>query len=300
VAFLRTVSRGGHQYFYLVQAYRWKGSVYRRERYLGTRRPRDLVAQKEALEREVWGETWFPEFEAIRRAYQDRLRSLPESVLEQEREDFVIEFTFDTNRIEGSTLTFEETASLLTKGISPSAKPMDDVRETQLHASLVRRLIARPEPVDLTHLLAWHRTVFGETKPDIAGRIRNFDVRIRGSRHLPPTASEVRPGLNEAIRRAVRGTKAVNPVERASTFHFQFEHIHPFGDGNGRIGRLAMNMLLLQKGYPMQNIRYGQRPGYYRALERGSVTSNPHPFLLWFFHRYLADQKVWLRMAPKG
>jgi len=243
----------------------------------------------------VWEATWFPAFREISSAYQERERTLPKSAAEKEQEDFIIEFTYHTNRIEGSTLTFQETSNLLTHGISPDSKPMRDIREALAHAALLRRLLKNPEPIDLPHLLGWHNAIFGETKPDISGRVRDFEVRIRGSQHVPPSALEVRPMLIKMLRWFPRHGKVLNPVERAASFHFQFENIHPFGDGNGRIGRLAMNLMLYRDKYPMINIRYGKRTGYYRALERSSISSTPRPFLLWFFRRYRAEQQWWFR-----
>jgi Fic family protein len=295
VSVVRNVVRGEKRYYYLVQTYRSRGQVQRKEKYLGTSKPPHLDREKVALERAVWEETWFNSFEEVRQTFQARRRKLPRSVEDKERDDFVIEFTYDTNRIEGSTLTFQETSDLLTHGVSPGGRPMYDIREAQLHADLLRRLLREPEPVDLPHLLAWHKAVFGETKPDIAGRLRDFEVRIRGSNHIPPTPLEVRPMLVELLRSVNRHPELLNPVERAGLFHFRFEDLHPFGDGNGRIGRLAMNMFLYRDGYPMLNVRYGKREGYYRALERSSLSQNPRPFLLWFFRRYLSDQRWWFR-----
>ncbi len=260
---------------------------------LGHEAPKGCSRRADRVDREIWSDTWFESFGEIHKAYQERLSSLPRSLVEKEREDFVVEFTYDTNRIEGSTLTFQETANLLTHGISPDSTPMRDIRETLAHAALLRRLLDNPEPVDLPHLLAWHKAIFGETKPDISGRVRDFEVRIRGSKHVPPSALEVRPMLVETLRWFQRHGVELNSVERAGSFHFQFENIHPFGDGNGRIGRLAMNLILFREGYPMINIRYGNRTGYCRALERSSVVSNPRPFLLWFFRRYRAEQRWW-------
>jgi Fic family protein len=297
MALVRKVIRGDREYFYLVQTYRWGGTVHRKEEYLGTGVPGDLKDLQESLEREVWELTWFRAFEAIRGGFQTHQRALPKFALEKEQEQFVVEFTYDTNRIEGSTLTFRETADLLTDGISPRSKPMHDIREAQLHAELLRRLMAHPEPIDFPHILAWHKSIFGETKPTIAGRIRDFDVRIARSRHVPPPALEVRPGLVELLRRTQRQARVLNPVERAATFHFEFENVHPFGDGNGRVGRLAMNLLLRQDGFPMINIRYGKRSGYYHALERSSLTSDPRPFLLWLFRRYMREYARW---GPAG
>lgn len=299
MAIVRTIHRGKRQYFYLVKTYRWDGVVQRKERYLGRTLPPDLERQRSSLEREVWQSTWFRAFQTIRDSYQSHLRGLPKEALDKEREQFVIEFTFDTNRIEGSTLSYRETADLLERGISPRAKPMRDIREAQLHASLVSRLLVEPEPIDFPRLLAWHKAVFRETKPEYAGRIRDFEVRIGGSKHVPPPPLEARPMLVELLRWNQRRSEDLHPVERAAEFHYRFEDIHPFGDGNGRIGRIAMNMILLGSGYPMLNIQYGSRSGYYRALERASAASNSLPFVLWFYRRYRRDGKVWLRFASK-
>jgi Fic family protein len=297
---LRTVVRGDKRYYYLVQTYRWEGKVGRKERYLGTSPPANLPSQRDALEREVWADTWFPLFSEISTAHQERQRTLPVSQLNKEREDFIVEFTYDTNRIEGSTLTFQETSDLLIRGISPNSRPMRDVRETLAHAALLSRLLLSPEPIDLPHLLRWHKAVFGETKPDIAGKVRDSEVRIRGSQHVPPTSLEVRPKLIECLRWFKRHGATLNPVECAASFHFQFEHIHPFADGNGRIGRLAMNVLLHRAQYPMFNIPFSKRAGYYRALERSSLGLSPRPFQLWFFRTYAADQRWWFRRQDRA
>ncbi len=94
--------------------------------------------------------------------------------------------------------------------------------------------------------------------------------------------------LKELLRWTQRNRESVHPVELASVFHFRFEYIHPFGDGNGRVGRLAMNVLLAHSGYPPLNIQFTKRRGYYHALERSSLTADPRPFTNWFFHRYIA------------
>ncbi|MCI4373280.1 MAG: hypothetical protein L3K02_06535, partial [Thermoplasmata archaeon] len=98
---VRTVVRGEKRYYYLVQTYRWAGKVGRKEKYLGTTRPTNIQARRTALDREVWEATWFRSFREISTAYKERQRVLPRSLVEKELEDFVVEFTYDTNRIEG-------------------------------------------------------------------------------------------------------------------------------------------------------------------------------------------------------
>lgn len=295
MATVRVVKRGRRTYRYLVQSYRWKGAVHKKQLYLGTTISRDIASSRIALEGTIWGETWFPDFDMIKAAYQRWLALLPPSVREKESEDFVLHFTYDTNRIEGSTLSLEDTRRLLERGISPASKPINDILEAKRHAELMRRLLRSPERVDLARLVGWHKELFSETKPDIAGRLRDYEVIIRGSQHIPPSGLEVRPMLLELIRRTGRAAPVRHPVQLAAEFHFRFEHIHPFGDGNGRVGRIALNAILGQNGFPMINIPYVRRRGYYRALELSSMGDNARPFLLWFFLRYSREMKAYLK-----
>jgi Fic family protein len=295
MATVKSVRRGNAVYHYLVQTYRWEGKIRKKQVYLGTSIPKSLDKSRDLLEKEIWNETWFQQFDKIRDSYQKRLTTIPRSIVSKERDDFVLQFTYDTNRIEGSSLTLEDTRDLLTRGITPPSKPVHDVLEAQRHAELVRRLALRPEPVDLQHLLGWHKELFGETKPDIAGRIRDFEVRIANSRHLPPPPLEVRPRLIDLVRTTNRNKAVMHPVQKAASFHLGFESIHPFGDGNGRIGRLAMNVLLAQDGFPMLNISYGRRRGYYTSLEESDLRGTGRPFLRWFFLRYSRDNRFYLR-----
>lgn len=295
MAVVRAVRRGSGVYHYLVQTYRWEGRIRKKQIYLGTSVPHSVNQLRDSLEKEVWRETWLKQFDLIRAGYVRRLRTVPRAVQEKEREEFIVEFTYNTNRIEGSTLTRVETRKLLSRGVSPSSKPYHDVAETSKHAALVRRLIRHPEPVDLPHLLTWHRELFGETKDDIAGRVRDYEVRIVNSRHVPPPPLEVRSKLIGLLRRTNRNKEGHHPVQLAGEFHFWFENIHPFGDGNGRVGRLAMNVLLAQSEYPMLDISFDRRAGYYRALEASSMRAEPRPFLRWFFLRYSRDNRFYLR-----
>lgn len=87
----------------------------------------------------------------------------------------------------------------------------------------------------------------------------------------------------------------MNPVELAARAHIKFETVHPFGDGNGRIGRLVMNFILHKKDYPMLDIKYAGRRGYYTALERSNVKEDEDIFVQWFFRKYLKENKRYLR-----
>ncbi len=289
MASVRTLHGSSGPYKALVQTYRWNGQVRQKEIYLGETIPRDLRPLEEELQQRIWKETLFPLFDRIREAYADRKGRAPPDVLAQEAQEFLIRFTFSTNRIEGSSLTLEETRSVVEDSQVPKSKPIGDVIESKRHADLLRRLISKPEPIDFPHLLAWHKWLFAETKPTLAGRLRDYPVRIGESSHIPPSPPEVRPMLIELLRWTHRASGNVHPVAVAGEFHQRFESIHPFGDGNGRVGRLALNVLLARADYPMLNIQYGRRQSYYDALERADTARSPRPFLRWFFLRYARE-----------
>jgi Fic family protein len=294
---VRTIGSKGRAHREFVQTYRWDGKVVRKSLPFPPGASQDLGKYQAKLDQLIWDSTYLPLFDSIREAALSRASGSPKSLVEKEQEEFVQEFTYNTNRIEGSTLTLNDTRLLLEREVVPNARPLRDILETRAHASLVRSLLANPEPIDLAHILRWHQSLFRETKPDIAGQLRGVQVWIRGSKHVPPSPLEVRPMLIELLRYAGRARARVHPVQLAAEFHFRFENVHPFADGNGRVGRLAMNILLRQAGYPMLDILYTKRLGYYAALEKSSIGSTARPFIHWFFLRYARAHR---RLLPKS
>src|SRR3989338_7485740 len=140
-------------------------------------------------------------------------------------------------------------------------------------------MLKKDEKITNELLLQWHKNIFENVKPDIAGKYRDYLVRI-GS-YLAPDWQEVKKMMNSLIE-FINNNKKMNPVELTARAHYKFERIHPFGDGNGRIGRLIMNHLLWHKGYPMLIIEYKKRRSYYKALQK-----DEDHFVSYFIRRYL-------------
>jgi Fic family protein len=144
-------------------------------------------------------------------------------------------------------------------------------------------------------ILYWHKGLFEATKPDIAVQIRKQGVRIAGSKFIPPSPVELQPLIREFFSWYNGSKKSkTHPVELAALVHLKFVTIHPFTDGNGRVSRLMMNFVLNKQGYPMLNIEYASRLGYYNALERSQLQDNTNPFCQWFFRNYLKETKNYL------
>lgn len=209
-------------------------------------------------------------------------------------ENFAVNFTYDTQKIEGSTLTHRETADLLERGITPKSKPMRDVQEAEAHRDLFFEILRSEKDLSLRYVTGWHWKLFNKTKPDIAGKIRRKQVTISASKFVPPAPVEVYPMLTEFFQWYNKNKNKLHPVELAALAHLKFVTIHPFGDGNGRISRLIMNFILDRKKYPMLDIPYEGRDGYYNSLERSQLKKEDMIFLQWFAKRYIKEHKMYL------
>ena len=150
------------------------------------------------------------------------------------------------------------------------------------------KITKKKEDLTLATVCKWHKILFEQTKRDIAGKIRNYNVGIGRSKFTPPRPQVVQLLLKGFFEWYKKNETILNPVELAALAHLKFVTIHPFGDGNGRISRLMTNYVLSKFGYPMLIVKYSKdRTTYYNALERAQVSGNDMIFVEWFMKRYL-------------
>ena len=147
------------------------------------------------------------------------------------------------------------------------------------------------DALSLALVKKWHKQLFQQTKPDIAGLLRDYDVRISQSKFIPPPHTAVNLLVSGFFTWYNANKKKLNPVELAALVHLKFVTIHPFGDGNGRTARLMMNHVLNTFDYPLMDIDYDDRRSYYTALEKSHTKDDDLPFLQWFMKRYLKTHK---------
>lgn len=292
---IRKKTAGTQAYYYLEHSYREKGRVEKKERYLGKSVPQNIEELKRRFISEIYREKWFGLFDKIKEEYSLQQKSIPLSALEKELGNFAVKFTYDTNRIEGSTLTLRETYLLLDKGITPDAKPLRDVKEAEAHRKVFYEMLDYEKELSLDAVLYFHKKLFEDTKKDIAGKLRQHHVTIAGSKFIPPFPAEVYSLLMDFFRWYRKNKDTMHPVELAAHIHLKFVTIHPFADGNGRISRLLMNFVLNKHGFPMLNIPYEKRAGYYSSLERSQIKKDESIFLQWFFKRYLKEHTNYLK-----
>ena len=280
---------GGGTYYYLEHSVRMNGRVEKKATYLGKALPKNVEEIKKDFLHSIYEERWFKTFDIIRKNFAKERRLMPKSAGEEELRKFSVRFTYDTQRIEGSVLTLRETANLLEIGVTPLGKPVQDIKEAEAHQNILYEILRFHRDLSLQTILYWHKRLFESTKKDIAGRIRQHQVAISGSKFVPPSPAEVYPLLREFFKWYEGSKKKLHPVELAALVHLKFVTIHPFADGNGRISRLIMNFVLNKQSLPMLNIPYKNRNNYYNALERSQVKRQDSVFLQWLFKRYVKE-----------
>ena len=293
VSIKKKKDKKGNVYYYLQQTIRKKGRVEYREKYIGKQIPKNIDELKIRLFRESYKEL-YDSIELIKNNYIKEIKNMPRSIKEKSLVLFATRFTYDTQRIEGSTLSLRDTANLLEKGITPKDKPIEDIKEAEAHKKLFYKLLRNKKDLSYNIILEWHKELFQDTKSDIAGNIRKYRVGISGSKFIPPLPVEIYPLLIDFFKwynQNKNKQEKLHAIELAVLVHLKFVTIHPFGDGNGRISRLMMNFVLNKKGYPMFNIPYEGRNSYYNALERSQTKNEWNHFLLWFMKNYIKSNK---------
>ena len=218
---------------------------------------------------------------AIERLYEKRAllakeRPLPISVLQKIKDGLALEWTYNSNSIEGNTLSLNETRLILQEGITVRGKSLREHFEAYNHEKAIDYLyglVTTNYTMRSIDILSLHGLVLRSIEDDFAGRIRNGGVRIVGANFIPPNAAKVGDLIDELLLFVNENPLGLNDVVLATIFHHRLVWIHPFFDGNGRTVRLAMNLLLLKTGFPPAIILKNDRKKYYDALNQANKGS---------------------------
>jgi Fic family protein len=197
------------------------------------------------------------------------LRPLPSSLVGRLRKQMMIEYTYNSNAIEGNTLSLRETQLVIEEGITVGGKSIAETLEAKNHPEaieFVERLVDARSELTEDVVLKLHELILSNISED-AGRYRTTGVRITGASFMPPPSSEVKPRMDELLKWLRENPDELSPMELAAVFHHRFVQIHPFSEGNGRAARLLMNALLMKDGYPfIVIVPKLDRPKYLKTL----------------------------------
>ncbi len=203
----------------------------------------------------------------------DSKRPLTEGEVERLTEEFVVEYTYNSNAIEGNTLTLRETDMVL-RGLTIAQKPLKDHMEAVGHKEafdFLRELVKEQVILSESIIKQIHYLVLADKKDD-RGIYRRVPIRIMGAKHEPVQPYLIQPKMERLLEDYRNSTEHIIP--RLARFHIEFEGIHPFIDGNGRTGRLLVNLELMKAGFPPIDIKFTDRIAYYNAFDEYYIKHN--------------------------
>lgn len=210
--------------------------------------------------------------------------------IEALREEFIVEHTYNSNAIEGNTLTMKETRLVL-QGVTIDCKPLKDHLEVVGYREAFEyvELLAKDEkPLTTYEICAIHSLVLADRKED-RGRWRRVPVSIAGALTEPAQPYMIEPMMGALLADMESAYKRLHIIERIALFHLRFEGIHPFIDGNGRTGRLLMNLQLIKAGYLPINVKFADRRRYYDAFDAYAQSGSPEA-MVELIAEYLAER----------
>ncbi len=278
--------RNGKKYYYRVKNIR-KGKSFKKARiYLGVDLDKEKLSLEESKadkELEILSGLLEDKEKLFLEDVKKRLKREPKENEENRYEAFTSFFTYDSNAIEGNSLTLEETSFLLFEKRVPSAKSLREINETLNHKLAFDYMLRYKGDITKEFILELHKLVIKNTLkenliPQI-GKYRDLQVYIHGRDWLPPKPKGVPKEMKNLLSWYTLNKNKLHPLVIASYFHVAFETIHPFVDGNGRVGRLLMNFILHKNKYPMINIPNKIKFRYYGSLKIATLEGNLRPFI---------------------
>ena len=282
--------------YYLAHSFREGGKVCKIRVYLGVNLKKKILEERQTKAKELLLQQ-INSFKIIRSPIKYKLSKREQELIaslkaktkfkifhlsEKEWEAFTELFAYNTNAIEGSTVTQAEVLEILGNNKWPHNKPKEEISETYGVSKAVDYMRKTKTHLSLDLMTKLHRIVFENSK-SFAGKFRakGIEVGIKDGLgniiHLGAPSSRVLSLLTELVKWYEKNKNKVPAIVLAAVVHNQFEYIHPFEDGNGRVGRLLLNNILLKHKLPPVNISFNNRKIYYQTLREFQHTGNIKP-----------------------
>lgn len=281
--------KNNKKYYYRVKSVRKYDKINKERIYLGSNLSKSILRLKEKEADYMLGVLNYLltiEEEKILEKIKTDFKKEPKENKENRYETFISQFTYDSNAIEGNTITLQETAMIIFEGRTP-AKSLREINEIQNHKEAIDFILNYKKEMSKEFILELHKIVVKNTfKKELEkeiGQYRTIQVYIRGVSWMPPESKYVANDMKTLLKWHTINKSKLHPLIVAAYFHSGFELIHPFVDGNGRVGRLLMNFILHKNGYPMINIPNTRKLEYYKALEEAQINGNLRELVKFLF-----------------
>ncbi len=284
MAYVEIQEKKGRKYYYKVRSIKNDGKVSKKKVYLGVN-----LSKEEILKRGKEADKKLDIFEAILSKedleFLDNLKKEfskePKENFENRYEAFCSLFTHNSTAIEGNTLTLSETSHLLFEGIVPSTRSLREINEVLNHKRAFDYILNYQGDITKEFILTLHNLVVKDTlREDLVSQIGKYrTVQVYVGNSIPPKPHEVPEKITNLLKWYSNNKNKLHPLIVASYVHTEFERIHPFVDGNGRVGRLLINFILYKNKYPMINIPNSRKFKYYQVLQHTHRVGDLQPFV---------------------
>lgn len=295
MVFIRKKRIKGRLYYYLVKSIRLSRDKWKKyERYVGTKEPtfKQIKEFEELLPKTIekieFSKDDTIKIEKIKQHLNAEYKKFSESYKEKYLKSFLVKFTYNTNAIEGNTLSLKETGLILRDGITPKGKKIKEIQEAKNMERCFEYLLNHKKDITLKFILELHKILMRDIDNDIAGKLRNVNVKIGESAFTPPSYKILKDEMKSFLKWYNRN-KRLHPLLLASLAHLRLVTMHPFEDGNGRISRLLMNFILVKNKCPMLNINYSDREEYYDVLEDCQIAGTKKRFIEFIKKEYFKE-----------
>ncbi len=307
MVFVEKIVRGKKTYYYITKNFRVGVNKWRKIRkYFGNKKPGKRETEKIAkeIEREAEEKGFVKEggrfrylrdgeaevLEDLKEAYRSWFNRLPPESREKVEQDFLVRFTYNSNAIEGNTLSLRDTNLILQDNIIPADATTYEYNEVINSRTCMDFIKSYQRGLSERFLLRVQELLTVNTKVRLVGRYRNHNVIITGSEHRPPDFRELDKLMKGFFVWYNNKKNKLHPLELACLLHTKFIRIHPFSDGNGRTARVISNFILFKSKYPLFLIENKDRANYYRALEE-SDKGNERRFIKFIFDNVVEQLK---------
>lgn len=284
MAYIEIKNKNGRKYYYRVKSVKHDKKVSKERIYLGVNLPKDEL-NKKVIEADknlnILSVLLSKEDSDFLNNLKKDFSKEPKENYENRYESFCSLFTYDSTGIEGNTITLEETSFLLFEGIAPKEKSLREIYEVTNHKKAFDYMLNYKGDITKEFILKLHEmVVFNTLGQDLISQVGKFRrVQVFVGRSIPPKPQNVPDKMSGLLRWYSSNKKSLHPLVLASHFHTEFEKIHPFVDGNGRVGRLLINFIMCKNGFPMINIPKKRKFKYYGVLHDAQYKNNLRPFV---------------------
>lgn len=223
--------------------------------------------------------------------YKQEINKLSNLEKEKYLKEFMIRFTYDSNKLSGVPVTLRQTFLILKERIIPKdIKSLKNVKEIENHEKGFFVITEYKGRLDIKFIKKLHKILLSGIDDEIAGKLRSElkrDVKIAGTPYIPPKWQNLKQELDNFFKWYKTENRRFHPLELASLIHLKIISIQPFADGNSRLSRLLMNWILWKKNYPLVDIPIGELETYYNILDKYQIEKKEKPFIDYIKKRYL-------------